>query len=290
MPTRFGYVFGAMSFILLLMAIGYSNNVIYFYVFALIGVAMVSMFVTNQNVARCEIKAVQLPKLYANELITASLSIKNLGQSDSHFIELSFRGEKKEVSNLNKIKAKTERIAPVPFRPPQRGWNSLPKLELSSPFPFGLLRAWKLKLFNEEILVYPERKGVLEFPSASSLNDPTEKFGLFRDHRPYQSTDSPKHIDWKASSKGTDPYQKLLVKNFEGSEKPALMFDWEQTRDSGKFEDRLSQLSLWISKADEMGYEYSLSVAGFHTDSSSGSKHFEKCMKHLSLLREEDFI
>lgn len=287
-PTPFGFAFGAMAFVMLFMAIGYANNLIYIYVFALISVCISSMYLTNRNVERVNIQSLDLDFAFAGEETVVGASLQNFSQQDSFRLVFCFVSEFPQDQWIHSIHeilpARQKGLVAVKWRAERRGKNVLPRLRMQSHFPFGILRAWKFFSSPEEIIVYPARVGVTQFPLSASSGNEQGNLGLFRDHRPYQSTDSPRRVDWRATAK----FQTLLVKNFEGAEQSSLHFDWEQTASVGDFEARLSQMSLWVSQAHDLGVFYSIQLGGFQSETSHGAGHFRKCMERLALLDPRD--
>lgn len=276
-----------MVFVMLFMAVGYGNNLIYIYVFALISVSMSSMYLTNKNVERVEIESLDVEIAYAQEDALVGVTLNNPSTQDSYQLDIYFLEREKpnqSVVTESLIAAQQKMTVPIKWKSSERGYVDLPRLILLSRFPFGILRAWKTFSSSEKILVYPSRTGMAQFPTSATSGNDQGNLGLFRDHRPYQSTDSPRRVDWRATAK----YQNLLVKNFERAEQSALHLDWLQTSSLGDFETRLSQMSLWISQAHSLGLFYSLKILGFQTEMSHGLSHFRKCMEKLALLQPED--
>lgn len=273
-----------MSLVLLMMAMGYGNNLIYLSVFALISVAFCSMYVTNENVRRLDVGLSRFGPIFSGEDNAVSIRVTNSSGSDSHDLSLSLAGTKNQTP-LFVASSRKSMGTPIVWRPLRRGLTRFPRVKLESRFPFGLLRSWKNCDEQTQVIVVPERKGDPQFPSLEGAGLERGSLGLFRDHRPFQSTDSPRRVDWRATAK----YQELLVKNFEGSEKVPLHFSWEQTKGLSNFEARLSQLSLWLSRAEDMGFSYSLRLGTTQFPEAQGMEHLRQCLEKLALAVEGDF-
>src|SRR5207244_6344179 len=82
-------------------------------------------------------------------------------------------------------------------------------------------------------------------PSQSPLSPYTT---LFRS-RPYQASDSPRHMAWKASARS----ELLLTKLFAGRAASELWFDWDGLPAGMHTEARLSRLARWVMLAEERG-------------------------------------
>ncbi|MFS4458449.1 DUF58 domain-containing protein [Bdellovibrio sp. HCB2-146] len=282
-PSRFGLAFGIMTLVLFFMAVGYANNLIYIFVFFLTSVGFTGMLITNRNVQRVEIITIKGQDLFATEEGSLLLEFHNNDSAPSWDMEA--RLEKTDVkTKKTPVAAFTSKEVRLDFMSPHRGLQKLPRFILESTFPFGLLRAWKVFKFDAEILIYPSREGTRIFPQDSVGGEDLQKQGLFRDHREFQTADPVSKIDWKASARR----QELLVKNYEEPEKPTLHFHWDQTAQLTNYEDRISQLALWVDEAERSGHSYSLLAGKQEVAAGKGLNHWRECLGILALLPEKD--
>ncbi|WP_373998581.1 DUF58 domain-containing protein [Bdellovibrio bacteriovorus] len=285
LPTGFGVAFGLMSLVLFFMAVGYSNNLIYIFFFFLISVAFTGTFITNKNVDGVDVIDVHVDEAFCDETSALSVTLKNNAKSPCFQIESYFE-KYPETSSRTDLEPQEEDVVLVPFVFKKRGRHLLPRIAVQSTFPFSLLRAWRVFKTPREITVYPARKGEEAFPQNSYAETDSENTGLFREHRTYQSTDSLRRIDWKATARR----QELLVKNFEESEKPSLHFSWRQTAHLHDEEARISQLCLWIDEAHKLGHSFSLEVGKHHIAKDQSSAHRKMCLEVLAHLSREDLL
>lgn len=271
-----------MVLILFFLAAGYANNLIYAFFFFLVSMGMIGAIFTNRNIDRLQLQVLEKPRVFAKELNQVPVKILNEGATTTWELELHFT-KKGDLTQIPQIPGLDVLLCSVSWAPSQRGIATLPALTLASRFPLGLLRAWKVHSSPISIVVFPERRGVPHFPSSSyntRANDPT---GLFKEHRSYQSTDSARRIDWRASVRR----QELLVKTQENHNKSALIFSWDQTADLQDPEARLSQLALWIDQAEKRGHPYALLLEDLKFPSNQGQDHYTKCMTTLALMDTE---
>ena len=178
----------------------------------------------------------------------------------------------------------------VSWMPSRRGRAHIPRLRIQSRFPYKMLRAWKYFEKAEEVLVFPQRKGQQNFRSLlgsqaqKELENKPENEGLFRDYREFQRTDSPSRIDWKRSLK----HQKHLIKNYESAGERKILIDWEMTPATLSFEDRLSQMALWVDLCHGKKEIYSVKLGAFQTEFASTLLHYKVCLEKLALVTAED--
>ena len=292
-PTGFGFAFGLLSFILLVMAIGYGNNILYFFVFLLVSMGMTTSYLTNKNIESVKIDELKSTLLYAHENNMLVAHIDNQNKKNAALWDLEFRVEHlkkdiKEIHTLSEVE-KTGYLT-VNWIPERRGQVRAPRILMQSRFPFKLLRAWKYYHRPVEFLVFPERRGkenlvsLLGFQSNRDEMAKLENEGLFRDYREFQNSDSPARIDWKRSVK----HQKHLVKNYEKSGDRKILIDWDMTASLPDFEDRISQMALWVDLCHQRNEMFSLRIKNFQTDYFASPSHYKTCMEKLALLSAKE--
>ncbi len=293
-PTGFGISFAGISFVLLVMAIGYGNNLLYFFVFLLVSIALTGMWFTNKNVESFKILQVIHSAVFANQPNYLTIEFKNKNQKSFLWsIEIEFDTPKKtqvlqKKTMIEEVQKQSQ--AELEWTPNQRGLIEMPRLLIQSRFPYQMLRAWKYDESLQSVIVYPEKKGVSEIPSDQGLKSENENQfqqqnqGLFRDYREFQRTDSPSRIDWKRSLK----HQKHLIKNYENSGEKRILIDWKMTDFLKHFEDRVSQMSLWIDLSYHSKDIYSIKIKDNQTEYMNTPLHYKNCMEKLALLSIEE--
>ncbi len=261
------------------MAIASQNNLIYLFVFAEISIALASMFYTNLNIHRVSLKEISTGDCFAQEPNWVEVHLQTLNDKPIYQTSLRWNFEKEGLS----LPPATLMVA-IPWAPRRRGRQRPPALTIESTYPFGLLRSWKLQRSDTEVIVYPARRGASGFPSSSVGDRAVDKQGLFYDLRPFQRGDWPRRIDWRASQRA----QKLLIRRFEEESSMQLEFHWSQTAHLKNGEDRISQLALWVDKAEKQSSDYSLQVGSWSSGRGRGPAHWRRCMEHLALMSVKD--
>lgn len=304
-PNLFGFLFGGISFVLLLMAMGYSNNLLYFFVFFLISVAVTGMWTTNKNVDRVNFESLTADWIFAREENLLKLncdlktpkrfSLRNWAPAKlSYQIELlcfDKTSPPQKPMTCNQIDGKTQ--ISLSYSPDRRGRRPLPRIEVQSSFPFSMLRAWKYFHENQDVIVYPERKGSMELPPLGDLSEDEKKTlqsdqqnedhtGLFSHHREFQNNDSVYRIDWKRSAK----FDKLFIKKFEDDRTQKQVLSWGMTHKLRTTEDKISQLALWIELCEKSFIQYRLLLPQIKTDFGSGPTHYKSCMELVALFED----
>lgn len=278
-PTAFGFAFAAVCFLLLLMAVGFSNNIIYFFVFYLISIALVAMLMTNSNVDRVQILSIQPENIFAGENNKVLVHLKNTKIPASYSLQLYLdkKNHIAEVPLLNGLETATTICF---WKPIKRGLHPLPRLQMQTRFPFGMLHSWCLYRKDQEILVYPQKEGFEVLPKDQGGAGFQSTAGLFKEHRIFQSSDSTKRIDWRVSQK----FDQLMVKTFESQSNQSIHLDYKFTLPLADFEKRVSQLALWTDLAEKNKMNYSFAFNDFSLPVDSGDEHYHKIMAYLATV------
>ncbi|MCA3147661.1 MAG: DUF58 domain-containing protein, partial [Burkholderiales bacterium] len=98
--------------------------------------------------------------------------------------------------------------------------------------------------------------------------------------RPYQQGDSIRRIAWKTVARSDGDL--ISTKIFEGGASQDIWLDWSLTGTQNEAL-RLSRLTAWVLKADELGLDYGLKLPGLEIAPSHGELHRAECLKALAL-------
>ena len=190
------------------------------------------------------------------------------------------------------------------FRPVRRGRVGLSGFEVSTTFPFGLLRKIVRISRRGELLVHPEilpiRADLLARVTSGAFGGQRlsqrgggddEFFGV----REYRSGDSIRHIAWKRLA-GTGQIASIergcavppRVRVLLDLRTPTVSLRLAPGEDARTLEERAIVIAAsTIALADRLGYEYALSVAGIAIPSVAlrkGHFHREKIMSLLAAI------
>lgn len=276
-PTAFGFAFAAVCFLLLLMAVGFSNNIIYFFVFYLIAIALVAMLMTNNNVDRVQILSIQPENIFAGENNKIFVHLTNTKLLPSYSLQL-YLDKKNHIAEVPVLNGMETATTICFWKPATRGLHQLPRLQMQTRFPFGMLHSWCLYKKDKQVLIYPAKIGFEILPKDLGGAEFQSNAGLFKEHRVFQSSDSTKRIDWRVSQK----FDQLMVKTFESQSNQSIHLDYKFTLSLADFEKRVSQLALWADLAEKNKMNYSFAFNDFSLPADSGEIHYRKIMDFLA--------
>ena len=276
-PTIYGFAFAVLVIVMLFMAFIYMNNLIYGAVFFVSSLSIQNMVRTAKNVESFEARLQQLEPLFALEKGQVDLKVSSSKVEKTYFISLLnnlFEKEHVQIEESSKDQIKTQRVDIIP---PRRGELFFGKARIQSEFPFGFFKSWKYIELNEALWVYPQRKGhsLSSRYHYSLLNSSHDEF---LNHEEFKNNSSLSRIDWKVYSRT----QELYVRKYAEETRQNTELKWDDVQDILSFEDKLSQLSLWIWECHEHNLEYSLTLPHKIFFKNKGSHHFNECMKELA--------
>ncbi len=291
-PTGHGLMFAFGILVMVLTAATYNNNLIYLLGFLLFAVLVVSMLMTHQNLKGARLIQVWAEDCEAGQDIPIRFRIANRGQNEVYALRVRARGQKidlgrgPQVLQLKEADSQNASLI-IPAKP--RGVYTCPNLILESVYPLGLFRAWKSNPQTHlKIYVYPQARGsqklesnLLPFEGQHGQNPRKDQSSDFREHQLIQPGESVRHVDWKVFAKKSQ----LLRKTFEEDLGEQYLIDLSRIH-QGNLEQKLSQVSLWITKLDQRGASYSLKVGEDLIPFAQGPRHRSRCLRALAEVED----
>jgi len=300
-PSRFGFVYVGFLLLMLLGAINYSNSMGHLLVFLLASLGIVSMNYTNRNLAKLSIKHVHAKPVFCGQAAIFKLVLDNPSSFSCHQLSIATKQIKTRSWNpfkrlsgyshrqvLALLPAKKNAATSVAIDTSKRGLFSLGSLQLSSSFPLGLFYCWSYFHTDYTVLVYPKPEGALALPNTMGISHKhtqQHQKGLddFAGFNSYRSGDPVHTIAWKALARDNV----MRTKQFSSPQDGRLVLTWQDTQELNDTEQRLSQLSLWIVKAEEAGKSYSLVMPNKTIEYGHGKNQRHQCLSTLALYQHE---
>lgn len=282
LPTRYGYAFAVLLFLLFLWSINYNNSMGFAFTFLLTAVALNSMWQTHDNLLGLLVHPGNAEPVFAGQEARFSFRLENPNPKPRYGVALQWRDRPPQYVDLP-AQGATVVILSIPSE--RRGWLQPGRLRVLTRFPLGLLQAWSWVEFEQGCLVYPQPRGRRPLPTttASVSGSGLGERGLgsedYAGFRPYAPGDSPRRIAWKAATR-TD---QLLVKRFTDQARPELWLDW-RLLGIESVEPRLAQLCQWVLKAESDGRPYGLRLPGVQILPAHGDNQRRRCLEALALF------
>jgi uncharacterized protein (DUF58 family) len=282
--TPSGWGFFGLIFCSFLLAVNFSNNLIFAMAFLLVSIALVGWLHTRVNISGLDLSDWKCGPVFAGQDAVYRLTVENRKKED----RIGLRTASSEGAGAKEIHlAENERTEMVLKRKaPSRGRLRAIPADIRSCFPMGIFQVRMGTRPMPDCLVYPEPAGDQPIPDRSSSRQAhlASESGTYRDTRRYAPGDPLSRIDWKAMAR----FDELYTKEFDGARgRPALWLRWEDVRAAGT-ERKLSQLCRWILDAHKQNREYGLEIPGAVIEPSSGEVHRFACLTALALYGEPE--
>jgi len=289
-PTRHGLVYTSMLAVMLVGAVNYTNSMAYMLTFMLGSLFMVCMLHTYRNLRGLIVVCSDAKPVFAGDMARFPVVFDNrFGHSrtsvnidPSPKWELFKRPGNKGIESA-RIEAGQMYRDSLPMQTASRGYLHPGRLRIYSIYPLGLFRAWSYLKSISSCIVYPTPHGDPRLPGLTedpSLDQAGAQAGTddFTGFRHYRPGDSIRNIDWKNMARE----QGVLVKKFSGSGARRLVLQWDQTGQLKDIEARLSQLALWVIKAEQGGLRYGLVMPDSQIEIDNGEAHQHHCLRSLA--------
>ncbi len=280
LPTRFGLVFAAMVFAMLLGSLNYNASLGFTLTFLLTGLALVVMHHCHNNLLGTTIKFLGAPPVFAGERAEFKIALSNAAPAARYEIELNCRDH--AAGPVDVAPGATE-VVRLGLATQRRGWVALERFRVETRYPARLFRAWTWVHMQTRCLVYPRpadaTRPLPEGTGGGAKGQPRPGDEDFAGLRPAAPGDPPQRIAWKAYARN----DLLLLKEFaNGAEQPCRL-DWDLLPDLG-IEERLSQLTRWCLDADAAGRSLALRLPGTDVPLGSGPQQLAACLEALALF------
>ncbi len=290
-PSRAGGMFLGVVGLMLIGAINYDNALAYILAFLLVGLVFTAMLHTWRNLAGLALADVEVAPVFAGTPARFEFRFIDADLRPRHTLRLRRLLKRKGagwwrplVDGTAECDTLDMNAAQIVMQVPttHRGWLALGRVELSSRYPLGILRAWAYLRQDARCLVYPTPAGSLPLApgraGTGSEGSDAEGVDDFAGLRPYVAGDSLRSVHWKAAARG----EALLVKQLRGGGGTRWL-RWSDTAALADVEARLSQLAQWIVTLDVSGERYGLELPHLVFEPDAGPLQRARALRALAL-------
>lgn len=270
LPTRMGGYLNGLIFLMFLLSLGYSNNLLLIFTLILFGFNLLWVIQTHYYLHALRPDTVMIHDSFAGENAVVEISWKSTPDGP-HQWEISLESDA-ETFRLG-------RTGLVTF--PKRGVWDFFHLQLRTDMPFGLYRAWIYLPIKTRAYVYPEKLKVSPpiqvLPSqnegdiSSLLKGPDDYLNLSS----YQGEESRK-IYWKHYARSGE----LLVKEGEELKAPEIRFHLSSENKDKEWE--LSKMATQMVQCLKAETPFMLETPRLKTKHDKSERHLKECLRELS--------
>ena len=181
-----------------------ANNLLFLILAAMVSTFLVSGFVGRLGLAGLELELLLPQHTSARRKVSAGVRVKNLKRfAPSFSIHLSFSDQSLYFPLIPGGASVEE---PMELYFPRRGSHKQRDFQFSTRFPFGFVERSEDVVIPHEVIVYPcldPRPQFEQLLRSVSAEIATLERGQGTDFyriRPYESSESARHVDWKATA------------------------------------------------------------------------------------------
>ena len=285
LPTRAGWAFAGALAVMLLASINYRLSLGYAFVFLLAGAGAVSIIHAFANLLHLSIHYGKVESAFCGGNVTFHLLIANPSRRRRPALTLTAKVDADIiVSTEFELPANDKMDVPLVLPALHRGVLPMGRTTLETRWPLGLIRTVCVFVPTLEAHIWPAPE---QKPPPLSRSDGTNAANLGPDHpgiddfsglRPWQETDSPRHLAWKVFARDGE----MLTKQFSTPEAGEICLDWHTLPGNLPDEARLSRLAAWLLKADHSGQRYAMRLPGATFPLGHGEQHLTHCLDALA--------
>lgn len=294
-PSKLGGVYLVLVIFIWLLGTNYGNNLILGLSYLFVSLLLISIFHSYYNLQALYVSLQTPEPLFSEESVAIKVHFKKALKREHQNIHIGwsraqhshFTGQDNQTTAINWVD-KASGTATLSLIASQRGEYQLPRLSISSTYPFGLVRCWCELSMDTVILVYPAALNS-ESAKMSQTSDPdsqvlektkdTREQALeYQDLQRYQIGESLSKISWKHYARtGT-----LLIKNFQGGGASNTELSWYHYPDVA-LEKRLQYLCYQALRLNAQQLPFSLILPNLQLQAASSKQHLHAVLSALAL-------
>lgn len=151
--SREGLLFAVLLLITFITGINYGNNLVLGLCFYLISIWLISFHITFAHISGLQVRLLEVTMAEAGAPVYVTLQLKSESRQPRRQLALSFEQSSDQVVLA---RLQDEQIIRLAINTEQRGELELPRLQIKTVYPLGIMRAWSYIYFARSAWVYPK--------------------------------------------------------------------------------------------------------------------------------------
>lgn len=271
--SREGLLFAFLLIITFIAGINYGNNLVLGLCFYLISVWLVSFHVTFAHISGIQIQLLEVTMAEVGAPVWVTLQLHSdsrqprrqlmLGFEQKHYLSLS-QQLKSDKTQVLLPHLQNEQIVRLPIITNQRGELELPRLQISTVYPLGIMRAWSYIYFARTAWVYPKPEafeGQVHYLALSNDNLPIgSQYSQYRQGQDdfeqletYIAGESLARVSWPHVAQGRG----MLTKRFADPIGHEQVLDYADMP-AAHHEQKLAQLAYGAISLGQIGVPFAM--------------------------------
>ncbi len=310
--SREGALFAFLLVITFIAGINYGNNLVLGLCFYLVSVWLISFHVTFAHISGLQVSLLEVTMAEAGAPIWVTLQLRNDGRQPRRQLVFNFEqplndsnssSHTKSSRKINKrddsqfdIESDTQVMLPrldkehiirLPIMTHHRGQFELPRLQIRTVYPLGIMRAWSYVYFARTAWIYPKPMkfewqqqylvaNTDDLPTGGQYTQGQDDFDRLDT---YIEGESLARVSWAHVARG----QGMLTKHFAdpvGHEQTLNYADMP----AAHHEQKLSQLAYGAIALGQLGVPFQMQLPDTHSDTAvgQGEQFAQTCLLRLA--------
>jgi len=289
-PSRLGFFYLFFTLLLWLLGTNYQNNLLLALCYLQLCMMLVSIFHCYFNMLALKVQVLKSEPVFCKELAMITLNLVNTNKHYRQGLTGAFSGE--ELTQVQWASKQHTSIT-LALKTNKRGLLQVPRVELRSYYPLGLLRCWTLLSLDEQVVVYPKavqgiKQSIISNEEAAALSDRThdrqsDDMELADLHR-YVQGDSVNLIAWKQYARRGVLYKK----HYQSHLQPCIDLKYSDYPTANN-EKKLQYLCFDALQLEQT-QEYSLQLPNIYLAPASGPAHLRAVLTALANFEDRDAL
>ena len=272
LPTRYGWWFVLLVSLLYLLGTNYQNNLILLLSYFLLLLFLFSIVLCYQNLSGLSLRCPKAAEGFCHDPLNIEIVLSSRKQHALLQINVIHQ---EGIS----VTLKQHHTANLPLVTLSRGKYKLPRIKISSEFPFGLWRGWSYVALDQYYWVYPTPEQQVDTfqHDDSDTHQHVKPAGDML--TPYRSGDSLRHLVWKRLAR--DPVNPVVRQQHIAQAEPSWVVVPKLSGDA--LEKALRKACYQLLMLEQSGSHYGLKLPHLTIAQSVGKVHLTRCLQELAL-------
>ncbi|OTG65899.1 DUF58 domain-containing protein [Acinetobacter silvestris] len=258
-----GFLYVVLILITFIAGVNYANNLILGFCFLISAILCISFYLTFKQLHALNIEILSPEVGQVNEALSIKFILKQSTKTPK-YIYIKYADQLQQVL-LNERQQSIQ----LHFVVEQRGLYRLPRIQMYSTYPLGLVRAWTYFYIQKEIWIAPQPK-ILDREFHISASSGIPDLDEFRELRNFRAGDSLQAVSWKQVARG----QGMYVKQFEDQvDTETLNIDYIQMP-SNEHEEKLSLMMGLVDQCEQQQIPYCVRLPQIELAQGSGEQQY----------------
>lgn len=268
---QYGFLYVVLILITFIAGVNYANNLILGFCFLISAILCISFYLTFKQLHGLNIEIISPEIGRVNDVFSIKIILKQDAKIPRY---LYFKcADQVQRLCLDELQHSLE----LHFIAQQRGLYPLPKIQLYSSYPLGLVRAWSYFYTQQEIWIAPQPK-VLSRESHTDANLGMPDLDEFHELRNFKAGDSLQAVSWKHVARG----QGMYVKQFQDQvDTQTLSIDYAQMP-SNEHEEKLSLMMALVDQCEQQQIQYQMLLPKHKIETGCGEQQYLLAQQQLA--------